>query len=177
MEDLVQSHGDSTVVHLEFINFHEHGFTVSVDFSIMTLSSLAHVFPPCLFGFPEFGLLLGCGSRHLIPSVTSYSCSMCVLVVFPNCPLVLLWNLTTPVQRFHTTVCGLLFIWWFEGIINRAKISSQFLLTCWYRPNILEFYVPACLILKLLILLCPLILKDNLISGCIWVISFAMKQC
>ena len=45
-EGLVQSPGISTVVGLEFMSFHMLGSAVSVDFSIIILSSLAPMFPP-----------------------------------------------------------------------------------------------------------------------------------
>ena len=43
----VRPHGGSTAVGLEFMSFHELGLIMSVDFSIMILISLAHIFP-CL---------------------------------------------------------------------------------------------------------------------------------
>ena len=46
MEGLVQSHGGSTTVSLEYMSFHELGSAASVDFSIMILTSFAHIFPP-----------------------------------------------------------------------------------------------------------------------------------
>ena len=45
MEGLVWSHGGSTTVILEFMSFNKLGSAVSVDFSIMTLTSFA---PPFL---------------------------------------------------------------------------------------------------------------------------------
>lgn len=48
---LVQSHGGYTAVGLEFLSFHDLGSAVRVDFSLMILTSIAHVFPP-----PSLGL-------------------------------------------------------------------------------------------------------------------------
>ncbi|EGW13689.1 hypothetical protein I79_021727 [Cricetulus griseus] len=41
-----QCPGVSTAVSLEFMSFHELVSAVSVDFCIMVLTSLAHIFPP-----------------------------------------------------------------------------------------------------------------------------------
>ena len=46
IEGLVWSHGGSTNVGIEFTNFHELGSVVSVDLSIMILTSLDHTLPP-----------------------------------------------------------------------------------------------------------------------------------
>ena len=46
MEDLVQSHGGSIVVGRELMGFHKLGSAVSVEFSIVIVTSLAHIFPP-----------------------------------------------------------------------------------------------------------------------------------
>ena len=45
MEGLVQFHGGSTAISLELMSFHEIISAVSVDFSIMILTSLAPIFP------------------------------------------------------------------------------------------------------------------------------------
>ena len=46
MESLVWSHGGSTAVSLKFMSFYELGAVVTIDISIMILTSLAHIFPP-----------------------------------------------------------------------------------------------------------------------------------
>ena len=59
MEGLVWSQGGSTAIYLEFISSHELGSAVSVDFSIMILTSVVHTFPPpSLTGFAELSQYL-----------------------------------------------------------------------------------------------------------------------
>lgn len=45
MEDLVQFHGVSTYFGLEFRGLHKFGSAVSVDVSLMIMTSLGHIFP------------------------------------------------------------------------------------------------------------------------------------
>lgn len=51
MKGLVQSHEGYTAVGLEFPSFCELALAVPVDFSLVILTSIAHVFPP-----PSLGL-------------------------------------------------------------------------------------------------------------------------
>ena len=44
MDGLVQFHGGFTAVGLEFMSFHELGLAVSVDFTIMIVTFLDHIF-------------------------------------------------------------------------------------------------------------------------------------
>ena len=45
MEGIVQSYGDSKAG-TGFMDFHEFWSTVSIDFCIMILTSIIHIFPP-----------------------------------------------------------------------------------------------------------------------------------
>ena len=46
MEVLVQSQGGSTTVSLEFMSSYKLDLAVSIDLPFMTLTALAHIFPP-----------------------------------------------------------------------------------------------------------------------------------
>ena len=85
MEGLLQSHGGSKAFCLELMRFQELGSAVSVDLSIMSLTSFAlyNTSSLSLIKTLEPGLVLDCGSLHLVPSVTEKG-SMVIFGVLTN---------------------------------------------------------------------------------------------